>query len=253
MDQTWPIKKKQNKGPFRSLYKLRTILDKVVIGEAAPEFQQIVADTKRDIKIFTQLRTAMRICPKGGKNRRNDEGAPTTLSKKHHKAILKKLRTSLIKQAAKDKRKKRACDIVVTHLDKYWDYLYGHSLTKGARKTVVPRTNNFVEGLFGVVSRQCRRLHGRGHIGRDLETMPASMPLLLNLNNTSYCQTVYGGKELEKITKRFSKVDPKLATNLTKTWRGDTLSSKLSRKLERLESLPRQVARFLSVAVHTLK
>ena len=253
IDETWPNKQKQNKGPFRSLYKLRNILDKVVIGEVSPEFQQIVADTKRDRNIFTQLRTAMRICPKGGKNRRNDEGAPTTLSKKHHKAILKKLRTSLIKHAAKDKRKKRACDIVVTHLDKYWDYLYGHSLTKGARKTVVPRTNNFVEGLFGVVSRQCRRLHGRGHIGRDLETMPASMPLILNLNNTSYCQTVYGGKELEKITKRFSKVDPKLATNLTKTWRGDTLSSKLSRKLERLESLPRQVARFLSVAVHTLK
>jgi hypothetical protein len=253
MDETWPNKKKQNKDPFRSLYKLRNILDKVVIGEVSPEFQQIVADTKRDINIFTQLRSAMRVCPKGGKNRRNDEGAPTTLSKKHHKAILKKLRTSLIKHANKDEKTKRACDIVVTHLDKYWDYLYGHSLRKGARKTVVPRTNNFLEGIFGVVSRQCRRLHGRGHIGRDLETMPVSMPLILNLNNTSYCETVYGGRESEKITKRFSKVDPKLATNLMKTWRADTISSKLSGKLEQLESLPRQVARFLSVAANKLE
>ncbi len=175
------------------------------------------------------------------------------LSKKKHKAILKKLRTSLLKHARKDEKKKRACDIVVTHLDKYWNYLYGHTLKKGAQKTVVPRTNNFVEGLFGIVSRQCRRLHGRGHIGRDLETMPASTPLILNLNNTSYCETVYGGKSPEKIAERFSKVDPKHVTNLMKTWQGDTLSSKLPRKLEQLKSLPRQVSRFLSVAAQTLR
>jgi hypothetical protein len=253
MDQTWPSKKKQTKGSFSALYKLRTILDKVVIGEAASEFQQMAADTKRDIKIFTQLRTAMRICPKGQRHRSNDEDTSKPLSKKKHKAILKKLRTSLLKHARKDEKKKQACDIVVTHLDKYWNYLYGHTLKKGAQKTVVPRTNNFVEGLFGIVSRQCRRLHGRGHIGRDLETMPASTPLILNLNNPSYCETVYAGKSPEKIAKRFSKVDPKHVTNLMKTWQGDTLSSKLPRKLEQLKSLPRQVARFLSVAAHTLK
>lgn len=252
MDQTWPNKKKQTKGPFGSLYKLRTILDKVVIGEAASEFQQMVVDTKRDRNIFTQLRRAMRICPKGQRHRSNDEDTPKTLSEKHHKAILKKLRASLVKHAHKDEKKKRACNIVVTHLDKYWDYLYGHTLKRGPRKTVVPRTNNFVEGLFGTVSRQCRRLHGRGHIGRDLETMPASTPLILNLNNTSYCETVYGGNSPEQIAERYSKVDPNRVTNLMTTWRTNTLSSKLPRKLEKLKSLPRQVSRFLSVAAKTL-
>jgi hypothetical protein len=252
MDQTWPNKKKQTKGPFSALYKLRTILDKVVIGEAASEFQQMVVDTKRDRNIFTQLRRAMRICPKGQRHRSNDEDTPKTLSEKHHKAILKKLRTSLVKHAHKDEKKKRACNIVVTHLDKYWDYLYGHTLKRGPRKTVVPRTNNFVEGLFGTVSRQCRRLHGRGHIGRDLETMPASTPLILNLNNTSYCETVYGGNSPEQIAERFSKVDPQQITKLMKTWQTNILSSKLPRKLEQLKSLPRQVSRFLSVAAKTL-
>ncbi len=238
----------KNKGPFSPLFKLRNILDKVVVGEDAPEFLQIVNDIKRDMKIFKQLRTAMRICPKGGKKRRNDEGAPQTLSEKRHRTILKKLRTSLKKQASKNKKKKRACDIVIKHLDKYWKYLYGHSIKKGSRKTVVPRTNNFLEGIFGVVTRQCRRLHGRGHIGRDLETMPASMPLILNLNNSSYCETVYGGREPEMIAKRFSQVNPKLATNLMKTWRGDNVTLKLSGKIEKLENLPEQVVSFLSVA-----
>jgi len=253
MDETWPSQSKQTKGPFSALYKLRITLDKAVIGATASEFQQMVADAKRDIKIFTQLRTAMRICPKGKKPRSNDEDACKPLSEQKHKAILKKLRTSLVKHARKDEKKKRACDIVVTHLDKYWDYLYGHSLKKGTGKTVIPRTNNFVEGLFGIVSRQCRRLHGRGHIGRDLETMPASTPLILNLNNTRYCETVYGGKEPEQIAERFSKVDPKRVTNLMKNWRTNTFSSKLPRKLEQLKSLPRQVARFLSVAAQTLR
>ena len=112
---TWPNK---SRGPFGFLNKLRNTLDKVVVGEAASEFRQIVADTKRDRRIFERLRTAMRICPKGGKHRRNDEGAPKALSAKRHKAILQKLRTSLRRQASKDESSKRACDIVVHHLDR---------------------------------------------------------------------------------------------------------------------------------------
>jgi len=194
----------------------------------------------------------MRICPKGGKDRRNDDGAPNRLSEKRHKAILQKLRMSLKKKASKDEGSKRACDIVVHHLDKYWKYLCGHVRRKDSRTIVVPRTDNFLEGIFGIITRQCRRLHGRGHIGRDIETMPPSMPLILNLNNASYCETVYGGREPQKIAERFSRVDPKRVADLMKTWKGERISSRLSWKLEGLASLPRQVARFLSVAVSIL-
>ena len=247
---TWPNK---SRGPFGFLNKLRNTLDKVVVGEAASEFRQIVADTKRDRRIFERLRTAMRICPKGGKHRRNDEGAPKALSAKRHKAILQKLRTSLRRQASKDESSKRACDIVVHHLDKYSKYLYGHVRRKGSRTIVVPRTDNFLEGIFGILTRLHRRLHGRGHIGRDLEAMPPAMPLILNLDNDSYCEIVYGGREPEKIAERFSRVDPKRVAELMKTWQEEKLSTRLSGKLEGLASLPRQVARFLSVAVGKLQ
>ena len=64
-------------------------------SEYTPQFLAIVADTKRDQKIFERLRSALRICPKGGTKRRNDDGASSTLSSARHKAVLKNLRRSL--------------------------------------------------------------------------------------------------------------------------------------------------------------
>lgn len=247
--KTWPKRKRE---PLGSLMRLKEILDTVVVEDHASEFHQIVAETKRDRRIFDRFRNALRICPKGGKNRRNDGGAPKMLSPKRPKALLRNLRVSLNRQACRGRPSQRACEIVVRHLDKYWKYLFGHVLRNGPRTLVVPRTNNIDEGLIGLVKRPCRRLHGRGHLGRDLETMPPAMPLIQNLDNTSYCETVYGGGEIEKIVERFSYVDPKLPTQWMTTWREDRISTRLPRKLERMNSLPSKVARFLSVAVREL-
>jgi hypothetical protein len=245
----WPDSRR---GTFGPLKKLRDILDSVVVGEATSEFDQIVKDTRIDMKIFERLRAALRICPSGGKERRNDKGAPRTLSAKRHRTILKNLRTSLKKRASRGGASQRACKIVVTHLDKYWDYLFGHVLKKGSKTIIVPRTNNIDEGINRTIKRQRRRLHGRGHLGRDLESMPPATPLVLNLNNEIYCQAVYGGREPEKIAQRFSKVDPSKVASLMKRWREENISVRLSRKLEGLASLPRRVARFLALAVKEL-
>lgn len=245
----WPDSRR---GTFGPLKKLRKILDTVVVGEEASEFDQIVEDTRRDRRIFERLRAALRICPNGGKDRRNDKGAPHTLSAKRHKAILQNLRASMKKQASRAGSSQRACEIVVKHLDKYWPYLFGHVLKKGSKTIVVSRTNNIDEGINRTIKRQRRRLHGRGHVGRDLESMPPTTPLVLNLNNASYCQTVYGGREPEKIAERFSKVDPAKVAKLMKKWRQEKISVRLPRKLEGFANLPRRLARFLSVAAKEL-
>jgi hypothetical protein len=246
--KVWP---KKTRGALGAVKRLRSILDTVVLGDHASEFHEIVAATKRDRKIFERFRSALRICPKGGKNRRNDGGAPQQLSAKRHKAVLQQLRASLNTLAHRGGPSERACKIVVVHLDKYWKHLFGHVLKKGI---VVPRTNNLEEGLFRLVKRQCRRLHGRGHLSRDLEAMPPPTPLIIiNLGNASYCETVYGGSTPDKIAARFSSVDPKRARKLMKTWRADQISTRLPRKLEVLNILPTQLARFLSVAVRQLK
>lgn len=249
---SWPDGPEQT---FDPLKKLKAILDTVVVGEAASEFDQIVEDARRDRRIFERLRAALRICPNGGKDRRNDEGGPqplSALSAKRHKAILESLRTSLKKQASHGGPSRRACEIVVQHLDKYWPYLFGHVIRKGSKIIVVSRTNNIDEGIARIVKRQWRRLHGRGHVGRDLEAMPPGTPLVLNLNNAGYCDTVYGGKEHAKIAERFSRVDPKKVARLMRKWREEKISVRLPRKLEGLATLPTRLARFLSVAAKEL-
>jgi len=242
------------RGPLRALNRLKETLDTVVTGEHARELREIVADTRRDRRVFDCFRAALRICPKGEKRRRNDQGAPRTLSAKRHRALLKELRDSLARQARQPNHPAgTASKIVVTHIDKYWKLLFGHSLRNRGRKIVVPRTNNVEEGLFRLVKRQCRRLHGRGHLSRDIDSMPPATPLVLNLRNRSYCQAIYGGTEPEKLAEVFSSVDPKAASELLESWRREKLSTALPDKLATDRDLPRRMKRFVSMLVIQLR
>jgi len=252
LSQERDLRPRRSRGPLGPLKRLGQILDTVVEGEEALEFRRIVRETRKDLRVFHRFRAALRVCPKGQRNRGRGEDAPGVLSARRHKAILEGLRASLNRQARRGSPSERASRIVVEHLDKYWPYLFGHVLRTGSKRVVVPRTNNVEEDLIGVVKCQCRRLHGRGHLSRDIEVMSPAVPLILNLNNPEYCQTVYGGREPEKIAERFSLVDPQAPARLLKVWKEERISRRLPRKLERLKSLPRQVARFLSVAVREL-
>ena len=135
----WPQK---SRGVFGTLKRFKAILETVMRSEHTQEFRQIVADTRRDLRVFERFRAALRICPPGGKNRRNDEGAPRTLSSNRHKVLLNNLRDSLRRQARQHTGRERACRIVVEHLDKYWAFLFGHVLARRPHSIVVPRTNN---------------------------------------------------------------------------------------------------------------
>lgn len=117
---------------------------------------------------------------------------------------------------------------------------------------VVPRTNNVEERLFREIKRQCRRLHGRGRLSRDVDAMAAGTPLVLNLKNTSYCETVYGESNPRSLAARFSEVDPSLPRQLMKTWRRDRLSLRIPRKLESVSDLPEQLAPFIAAASREL-
>ncbi|MFQ5473493.1 MAG: hypothetical protein ACE5FA_11515, partial [Dehalococcoidia bacterium] len=140
----WPRK---TAGAMGTLKRLKTVLEAALSSEHTEELRQIVADTMRDLRIFQRFRTALRICPNGGKRRRNDEGAPDTLSPGRHKLLLKKLRAALRRKARQSPAAARACNIIVEHLDKYWPLLFGHSVKRRPR-IVVPRTNNVEERLF---------------------------------------------------------------------------------------------------------
>ena len=242
----------KSRGPWSPLRRLKDILDLVVSRRYAAEFRAIVAETKRDQAIFQRLRNALRICPKGGGHGRKDKGTVRALSAARHQAVLRTLRQALQRQARRPTAP-RACQIVVQHLDKYWPLLFGHVLRKPVGTIVVPRTNNVEESLFRTVKRQCRRLHGRGHLCRDLEEMFEATPLLLNLRNPGYCEIVFGGAEPQRIAERFSLVDPNLPRQLLKRWRREKLCVRLPRKFERLPKLPQRLTRFIRAAFKKLQ
>ena len=127
----------QKRGPLGSVKRLQEILEIVVASEHTAEFRRIVSETKRDQKIFAQLRGALRICPAGGTQRRGDEGTSNLLSASRHRKLLENLRRSL-KRKARRGASQKACEIVVEHLDKYWDYLFGHVLKNGRKRLWYP-------------------------------------------------------------------------------------------------------------------
>jgi hypothetical protein len=253
LDAVGPLEGKTRRGALRELKQLRQVLDAVVAGEAGAELRQIVAETKRDRRIFERFRNALRICPRGGRQRRNDEGAPRELSARRHRRVLQDLRTSLLRQVRRHGASAQACKIVVKHLEKYEDYLFGHVLRNKGTKIIVPRTNNDEEGFFRTVKRQCRRLHGRKDLSRDLEAMPPTVPLVFNLANRDYCETVYGGSTPEHIADRFSRVNPQGPAKLLKSWRQEKNSHRIPRSLENLKHLPKRVANFISLAIKVLR
>lgn len=246
----WP---KKCRGALGVLRRFKDILAPVAIGEYREDFRHLAAQMRRDLKVFERFRAALRICPRGGRHRRNDEGASSALSPQTHRDMLAKVRTSLRRKARRDAAAARACTIVVDHLDKYWDLLFGHAIRKGRRTLLVPRTNNCEEGLFRVIKRQCRRLHGRGHLARDVDAMAAGTALVLNLRHEAYRATVYGGHDEQAIAQRFSQVDPRTVASLMKTWRRERLAARIPRSFESLKDLPQRLATFIALASDQLQ
>ena len=107
--------------------------------------------------------------------------------------------------------------------------------------------------MFRILKRQCRRLHGRKDLSHDLEAMSPAVPLMRNLTNRDYCETVYGGTQPQHIADRFSRVDPEVPAKLLKSWQQEKMVNRIPRKLEKLANLPERLARFISVAIKELR
>ena len=236
--------------PMASLARLIQILQPIISGTEAPQCRQIVARAQRDLRIFERFRSALRIRHETSRNQ--DSRTTRFLNPARHKAVLEHLRDSLEVKSHRPAAPAKACSIVVKHLTKYWPYLFGHVCESGSSTIVVPRTNNFEENLFGIVKRQCRRLRGSANLSRDIQDMSPSTPLVLNLTNASYCETVYGGRDIDSIALRFASVHPTSVADILTSWRRTKISNQIPRKLAKMPTLPNRLARFLSIAANHL-
>lgn len=101
---------------------------------------------------------------------------------------------------------RRAIDLILGHLDRHGDSLWGHAvrLPTGATR-LVARTNNVLEGFFRTLKHGERRRSGRAVLTQDLERLPPAAVLACNLTHPDYVQILCGS--LDRLPAAFARLD----------------------------------------------
>ena len=109
---------------------------------------------------------------------------------------------------AKDLR--QAIDIVLTHLERHGDFLWGHAIPipepLGGGIRLVDRTNNILEAFFHAIKHGERRRSGRKNLARDFERLPPAAALAVNLTRPDYVAILCGGS-LDQLPQAFARLD----------------------------------------------
>lgn len=108
---------------------------------------------------------------------------------------------------AEDRRE--AIDLVLDHLDRYGDSLFGHVIPLPARAgggfRVVDRTNNIEENFFRGMKHGERRRSGRKVLTQDFERLPPAAALVPNLEKPDYLAILCGS--LDALPAAFAELD----------------------------------------------
>jgi hypothetical protein len=156
------------------------------------------------VRIFDQLREAMRIAQphsQAGLNDENDAEITTIQARVtgfRHCEEIKELAVTTI-----------AYRKMVKQIDKYWDKLFADPIqvvtTTGAVNVQPQRTNNILEQFFRFLKRNGRKRTGDHALTKTLKTMLAQTPLIKNLDNPQYMEIVLNGKA--SLAERFAEID----------------------------------------------
>ena len=103
--------------------------------------------------------------------------------------------------------KSKGIDIIVRHLDKYWEGLFGHCLELGDpdhRVLMVQRTNNMSERFFRGVKRFMRRITGKKKLNREVDALAGQAFLIFNLKTPAYVKLICGS--LDNLAQAFAEL-----------------------------------------------
>ena len=160
---------------------------------------QIVAAAdsyERAAAMFHRLRDALRLSADQMANWKEPHALPTC-QQQELRTALEDLRQQLLQQSADDTSQDAAlARIVLTHLDKYWNYLIPEGESKASRGW--ERTTNKLESGWRDLKRIRRKTHGRGKLTRDFQSLPEEYLLIPNLTNNPYLEVVLDGS-LERL------------------------------------------------------
>ena len=191
---------KQKMGTDASLLPLVSV-SKTLVDEA---LSSTVLRMQEKVRIFEQLREAMRIAQPDSQAGLNDEG-DVDIDTIRSRVIAFRLSNEIEELSASTIAYRK----MVKQIDKYWVKLFADPIqviTKTGILIILPqRTNNLLEQFFRYLKRLHRRRSGDHALTKTLTTMLAQTPLVKNLENPQYMEIILNGKA--SLAERFSDID----------------------------------------------
>jgi hypothetical protein len=199
---------------LRVLRRLGRLIDPVI---TEPGLANMVQDLRVRVRLFDELRSALRLFPKT--NGRKQPGLAKPITPDQAAAQLRDLRAALTRfvSSLRQRRPERgpagnlrqAIDIILEHLDKHGKSLWGHEICLPAKVggglRLVDRTNNLLESFFHTMKRGERRRSGRKNLAQDFEHLPPEAALVQNFTYPDYVAIVCGS--LARLPHAFADMD----------------------------------------------
>ena len=187
---------------------LRRLAKQISASGHDKKFLIAIKELRWRIKVFDDLRNAMRIAPENKNNGLNDDGGQESMDtiRKEVKKFRNKLKNK--SNLASD----TLCQKIGKQIDKYSEKLFADPIevsTPAGLILIYPqRTNNILEQFFRSFRRTQRRKTGNNSLNQMLNTMLAQTPLIKNLDNPEYMDVLLNGeKSMEDL---FAEIDKKI-------------------------------------------
>ena len=170
-----------------------------------PALRKSVTQLDARVKVFDDLRQALRIALPEGKRGLNDDGDGTDMKtiEERVKAFRQRI-TSDSNLAGKSEYKK-----MIQQIDTYWEKLFADPIavnTPQGKVFIQPqRTNNILERFFRDIKKRARKRTGTISLNKTLKTILSDTPLVKNLDNEEYLKIILDG--CDTLEERFAKID----------------------------------------------
>jgi hypothetical protein len=186
------------------LYRLRGILHIFLKSRA---LSRIARELEEANSIFIRLRAALRLGaaePAHGMNEDGTYRSPEEM--RQAEEALERLKEELRRENGSEASptQRIAIKIVLSHMEKYWDGLFGHflPLPDTDRHLIIQRTNNIAERFFRSVKRFGRRTTGKRRLNREVDAFSDQMLLVFNLKTPEYVEMICGS--LDRLHEAFA-------------------------------------------------
>jgi hypothetical protein len=192
----------------RALKRLARILEPV---SSQTSFTETASTLRGRADQFDELRTALRLYPSGNGVQKQTPGT-CEQEMRDIRAAVDELILSLKERRPRrepTQDSKQAVDLILEHLSRHGDTLWGHAIALPAKAgggvRLVSRTNNLLEGFNRALKQGERRRSGRKILSNDFENLQPEAALARNLLCSDYVAILCGS--LGRLPQAFAGLD----------------------------------------------